>query len=558
MAYEISPYEFTDEDLEAQPAWFFDKIHFTLELQYLGIFAAPYQSDIVGHGTQWGAETISVPGSKGMLWRAYKNLIILTSPIPVTSQDEYKEREAKFRENVIALMRDFDKVWDGYKSELLALYKPLKELNFEKATNVELINKWLELRDACYRMSEIHFYMMYGVFHTYVLFGELCKELFGIDSSSREFTKMVSGFDNKSFESERELWRLSRRALELGLGDAFQRKSDEVAPKLRESENGRKWLGELDEYLDEYGWRCLICWLPSTPSWRDDPCYVIEKIKNYLTLAEFSQPETLKRQAEERERVLREFSPRVPEDKKELFNLLLTGAQHASMFSEEHDLYCEMQTDGLLRHYLLEFGRRFTEAGSIDKQNDIFNLGFDEITKMGICPERYRMQSLIEKRRAMQTEFLKEELPIAISKTMSEMESVNWLSKIADPLITHVIVGELPKPKPELKADLVGAPGAPGIAEGRARVVTQEHQLTEVQPGEILVCPTTTISWTPIFAVVKGVVTDRGGTLSHAAIVSREYGIPCIVNTLVGSFTIKPGQRIRIDGGEGAVYILGK
>jgi len=77
-----------------------------------------------------------------------------------------------------------------------------------------------------------------------------------------------------------------------------------------------------------------------------------------------------------------------------------------------------------------------------------------------------------------------------------------------------------------------------------------------VQPGEILVCPSTDPNWTPVFALLKGVVVDMGGSLCHAAIVSREYGIPCVLNTFAGTSKIKNGQRIRVDGDVGAVYIL--
>ena len=79
-----------------------------------------------------------------------------------------------------------------------------------------------------------------------------------------------------------------------------------------------------------------------------------------------------------------------------------------------------------------------------------------------------------------------------------------------------------------------------------------------VQPGDILVFPGTNPAWTPVFGIVKGVVTDRGGTLSHAAIIGREYGVPTIVNTFEGTAKIRTGQRIRIDAREGAVFILDK
>jgi pyruvate,water dikinase len=127
-----------------------------------------------------------------------------------------------------------------------------------------------------------------------------------------------------------------------------------------------------------------------------------------------------------------------------------------------------------------------------------------------------------------------------------------------DPNIIYTLVGELPKAQPELGADIIGMPGATGIAEGPARLVITGEDLDKVKTGDILIAPTTGISWTTVFALVKGAVLDRGGALSHAAIACREYGIPCILNTFVGTSQIKDGQRIRIDGARGAVYILDK
>ena len=83
------------------------------------------------------------------------------------------------------------------------------------------------------------------------------------------------------------------------------------------------------------------------------------------------------------------------------------------------------------------------------------------------------------------------------------------------------------------------------MAEGLARVILSEDQLADVQPGEILVAATTSPSWTPVFSFIKGVVVDRGASLSHAAIVGREYGIPVLMNVFVGTEKIRTGQRIR-------------
>jgi phosphoenolpyruvate synthase/pyruvate phosphate dikinase len=82
-------------------------------------------------------------------------------------------------------------------------------------------------------------------------------------------------------------------------------------------------------------------------------------------------------------------------------------------------------------------------------------------------------------------------------------------------------------------------------------------ELAKVQIGDILVAPATYPSWTPVFGRINGAVVDRGGTLSHACIVGREFNIPVVINTFEGTRKIKSGMKIRVNGTEGTVYILG-
>jgi pyruvate,water dikinase len=103
---------------------------------------------------------------------------------------------------------------------------------------------------------------------------------------------------------------------------------------------------------------------------------------------------------------------------------------------------------------------------------------------------------------------------------------------------------------------LPGVPGCPGIAEGRARVVLDSHDPTALEPGDILIAPITDPSWTPLFVPAAAVVVDVGAPLSHAVIVSRELGIPCVVSATGATRCIPDGATIRVDGTTGAVTIL--
>ncbi|MGD0231337.1 MAG: PEP-utilizing enzyme [Syntrophorhabdales bacterium] len=547
------PFEFNAGiDLEAHEAWFVDHLH-TLESP--DYFLTTYD-EANTQGMIWGAEKLPLPGSKGSEWRNINYVKILICPIVVTSEAEVAERQERLTENLLSLIDGYDKIWGDLKAELLELYRPFKEFDVNSASSLELARRLVPLRAAVFRMSEVHFYVMYVAFSMFMIFEDLCREVLGIDATHQDFQAMVSGFDNKSFECERGLWGLSRKVLELDLAQTFDAPSADIAPKLREMENGRQWLDELGRFIDEFGWRNERLWTISAPSWRDDPRYVIDRVKVYLKA---NPPgERLQALIRKREEKIAEYMPKVPEDRKGIFTLLLKGAQNASSFGEEHDLYCEMQTDALVRMYYLALGKRFVEAGTLNDVSDIFFLTYGEARMIGLYPKKYRLQSVIAERRERGKKDPKIVLPNTnvLSNSMNEGEAFQWMMGSREPIFMKVIVGELPKPRPELKADLIGVAGASGVAEGPARIISSVEQLNEVRPGEILVALTTSITWTPIFSLLKGAVLDRGGTLSHAAVICREYGIPCVLNTFEATKKIRNGQKIRVDGNEGAVYIV--
>ena len=103
------------------------------------------------------------------------------------------------------------------------------------------------------------------------------------------------------------------------------------------------------------------------------------------------------------------------------------------------------------------------------------------------------------------------------------------------------------------KGEVRGVGASPGIIRGRARVAVNLDKALELQPGEILVCSTTNPQWTPLFAVGAGLVSDRGGALCHGAVVAREYGLPAVVGTLIGTKKIRTGQLIEVDGQSGVI-----
>jgi pyruvate,water dikinase len=102
---------------------------------------------------------------------------------------------------------------------------------------------------------------------------------------------------------------------------------------------------------------------------------------------------------------------------------------------------------------------------------------------------------------------------------------------------------------------ITGTAASPGTVRGPAKVVRDLAEASKVSPGDILVCEMTLPPWTPLFATISGVVADTGGILSHCAIVAREYRLPCVVGTAVGTSILKDGMTITVDGSKGIVRI---
>ena len=101
-----------------------------------------------------------------------------------------------------------------------------------------------------------------------------------------------------------------------------------------------------------------------------------------------------------------------------------------------------------------------------------------------------------------------------------------------------------------------GYAASPGVGRGRRPGAAQRQRHRQIREGEVLVCPVTAPSWGPVFGKIAAAVSDIGGTMSHAAIVAREYGMPAVVGTGMATTRIKTGDRVRVDGDRGVVTVL--
>lgn len=512
-----------------------------------------------GYGSQYGAEMMSLPKSKGFTLREFEGGCYIGNRI-IRDEAEIEKRTARFGEAMRPWVEDFDSKWEDLKKELLTMYKRLEDIDLDQATNIDLLHHLWDLISTFRRMWEIHFLMLLPAFCAFNLLEEIMPR-FGLTSQSPEFNKMLSGVDNLVFQVDKQLWELSQDAIREGIDNTFkENKADKILTKLEETNAGKKWKKGFMKFLDKNGWRMVRGCDFNEPYWFEEPGIPISIIQNFINKdIDYDLDKIRAKLVDVREKTIGEFMEKVPDNEKEWVQALIELGQKASAVSEEHDLYCELYAHALARHSFLGIGKRLVQAGTIDRPDDIFFLNPDEVEMVMLGPEFHKLQYIANRRR-QKWEKLRNVPPPPVFTDRANMEEAIGMDLVAaaEPIIMHVAGLETPLHRPELKADIRGISSSPGVAEGVARVIMSYKQLAEVQQGEILVCPFTNPPWTPVFSLVKAVVTDRGGLLSHAAIHGREYGIPAIVNTFVATSTIKTGQRIRVDATNGAIYLLDK
>jgi phosphohistidine swiveling domain-containing protein len=512
-----------------------------------------------GHGSQYSAEKLSMPRYKGFTFRDNEGATYIGMRI-VRDEAEIAERTEKFKEALIPWIEDFDGIWAKQREELVSMYDKLKAVDLDKASNIDLIHHLWDLISTNRRMWEIHFLGMNVSYAAFLLLEDLVKP-YGLTSESPEFQNMFRGFDNDVFKVDRKLWELAKDATDKGLGDMIlNTEPREVIKKLEETESGKAWLKGLMAVLEVDGWRMVRMMDLDEPYWLEEPATVISPIRAFIKKGgDYNLDEMTQKLAKDREEAIANLLSKVPEEDKPWFEALIMLGGKTGSFSEEHDLYCELHCHAVMRRGFLGMGRRLAAAGTLDRPDDIFFLNPDEVERVLGAPEFHKLQHIANRRRERWEKIKFSEVPPAFTTRSSLEEAVGMdLLPSADAIIIKIVVGELPRVREELNADIFGVCGAPGVAEGPARVIMSYGQLDQVQKGEILVCPGTNPAWTPVFGLVKAVVSDRGGTLSHTAIVGREYGLPTLVNTFTGTATIKTGMRIKVDATEGALYILDK
>jgi pyruvate,water dikinase len=545
--YQWRIWNYEKADVHRHKVWVLDSKETLNSVSFLDLLLMHYMVDSL----PYGAAYFQVPTSKGADFRLKDGWMYVS--VNATTEEERQKREPEFRKRIAPWIEDYGKEYHKLVDMLNEEAEKIKSVDLAKATDGELKRVFQDFLDYYVRATQTHFVWLYGYCIVYRLFEDICKDMLNIDKYDRLFNDLMAGFDHKLLQSDRKQFRLGKLAVDLGLQALFQSTSDdhELIRKLgEEGERGKKWLGELRKFVDEYGWRMGGIWDMASPSWVEDPSLAIPAIRTFMTQPTFAVDEHRGKLEKARGDAEKEIVSRVPEDAREWFAKLMRAAQWAAVVNEEHTFYIENYSNAVARSIFKEIGKRFAEAGIIDEPTDICYMLPEEIS-IRIIP-KFDAHKIVSIRKQQHKKFRKVDNPHFIGDPNAVAETM-----AVDPVVSSTIT-PVPRVRPELKADIYGTIAAPGIAEGIAHVIMSQTEIPEFKAGEILVTTESASAWTPLFGIAKAVITDMGGYLSHAAIVGREFGLPVIAGTMEATKKIKTGMRLRVDGDLGVVYILQK
>jgi phosphohistidine swiveling domain-containing protein len=351
---------------------------------------------------------------------------------------------------------------------------------------------------------------------------------------------------NPTTEMDLALWALAQRV----------RTDPEVVRILRETPPerlAREYRGGtlpdelqagLEEFLNSYGHRGVAEIDLGLPRWSEDPTYLFGVLANYLRLEDpkLAPDVQFRRAAGEAEDMVSELARRAGSKGRlrgALVGFLLRRTRELAGM-REMPKFCMILLFARARALLGTVGEELAETGHLERAGDVF---FVTLPEARAALAGRDLRALVrEKRAGYEHELRRRRVPRLL------------LSDGTEPADQGFGAPERSGASEEERGVLRGTPASGGVVTARAHVMLDPTGAT-LEPGEILVAPSTDPGWTPLFLTAGGLVMEMGGAMSHGAVVAREYGIPAVVGAPDATERIATGARITVDGSAGTVTL---
>ncbi len=549
--YYVEPFRTFNKEDEKR-FWFLD-FHWPRGLTPLGLI---WNEDGYNWGTQFAAENLPLPPGRGLVSRI-AGIHTYASPIDVQSPYEIGERAQRMGPRLGEFLANFDEIWASRRDEVERGWQHFVVMDPANMSLPELSTMLKEARAYHKRAFEIHFEIMYPLLVNYLGFYGMCAEM-GLDVS--QIGKFLQGYDTKIMETDRELWKLTRAAKQAGLAEVFATTpASELASKLDAMGGaGSAWMTQFRDFLQVYGYRTEGSCDVALPSWIEDPTPALGTIQSFIAKEEEHDFEkALAAAIEERETAIDEARSKLTAEEQTAFDAGVASCQAANFpwWQDDHNYYIDLKVSLPMRWA----ARAIAEKTGADQPDDGLFLFWPELTAVADGEKSMDSLKSIVKARHDYFDYWHERRP-SMPKVLGTIPEA-----VTDPVLIeifglnqHFLTAIQAAGSDSDVKTLTGVPASKGKARGRARVFNNADNLHTLEPGDILVCESTSPNWTPAFAKIAGCVCDGGGMLSHAAIVGREYGVPTVTAVGLGTVVIAEGDEVEVDGDTGTVTVIKK
>jgi phosphohistidine swiveling domain-containing protein len=363
--------------------------------------------------------------------------------------------------------------------------------------------------------------------------------------------RLQNSANDRNWDSIEALWKMKEEAKsDPELAQAFKHETaGEIIAALNESERGKRFIAErVRAYQKEFGWHAVWSHEFIFPTVYEKMEPVIELIRGYVE-TDYDYPKTVGALAADIEAAAQEILEGLEGEALEEMRAANEINLKMAPLTPDHHFYIDQGANAHVRLVLVAIGKKLVAEGALDEPDDVVFLRYNQLRVLMGDPAGMDARKIVAER--------KEEREKSYTMRPKEWIGTATESQLAFPYLNLWGFPEkFHRKESEVAGQFNGIGASPGVVEGIARVVLREDQFDEVRAGDILVCQMTNPAWVVLFTKIVGLVTDAGGTVSHPAVLSREFGIPAVVGTSVATQQISTGDRVRINGQSGVVEIL--
>ena len=327
--------------------------------------------------------------------------------------------------------------------------------------------------------------------------------------------------------------------------DLMKQESEAALNELREN---AQINAVLEDYLVIAGHMLIGGYCISEKTLRESPNIIMARIFEAMEPASESEFDA------DLEQIIRE---KISEEDRVDFDLCLADARLVNRMRDERGIYNDIWGAGISRCAILEAGRRLFEEDILSNAELSLDASHEELIGLLKGESTATDEDLSERREWRLTKDI-DEVPEFLGDPPAGPPLLELLPRKIQPTLRAfgLVMGNVFDEPKEPTQQISGLAVSPGIYEGTAKVILSTRDFDRLEKGDILVTKNTSAGFNVVLPIIGALVADRGGILSHAAIVSREFGIPGVVGTKNASQSIKDGDKIRVNGGTGEVDIL--